>query len=107
MTSLSFFKALADETRLAILKLLTAHDELCVCEPSSRLQLSQPGISRHLAIPRNKGFMLERRDGVWIHYRLHPGFPDWCRTTLESCMKSDASTRHSAIRNAGKARASA
>ncbi|WP_219013294.1 ArsR family transcriptional regulator, partial [Shewanella algae] len=41
-----FFKALADETRLRSLLLILQQGELCVCELTEALALSQPKISR-------------------------------------------------------------
>ena len=63
------FKALADETRLRILSLLTA-GELCVCDLMTVLDLPQSTVSRHLAYLRNAGLVEDRRSGVWMHYRL-------------------------------------
>lgn len=63
------FKALADETRLRIVALLS-HGELCVCHLHAALRLSQPNVSRQLAILRAAGIVEDRRDGKWIHYRL-------------------------------------
>jgi ArsR family transcriptional regulator len=63
------FKALADETRLRIVALLS-HGELCVCHIEEALELSQPNVSRHLAILRAAGIVEDRREGSWVHYRL-------------------------------------
>lgn len=64
-------KALSDETRLGIVALL-AHGELCVCHLEAALNLSQPNISRHMAILRSAGVVEPRRFGNWIYYRLAP-----------------------------------
>ena len=45
---LNVFKALSDETRLRILKLLE-HGELCVCDIVAALNTIQPKVSFHLA----------------------------------------------------------
>jgi ArsR family transcriptional regulator len=63
------FKALSDETRLRILSLLTA-GELCVCDLMAVLDLPQSTVSRHLAYLRNTGLVEDRRQGVWMYYRL-------------------------------------
>jgi len=63
------FKALADETRLRIVALLS-HGELCVCHLEAALGLSQPNVSRHLAVLRAAGIAEDRRQGKWIYYRL-------------------------------------
>lgn len=63
------FKALADETRLRILALLT-RGELCVCELTTVLGVGQSKASRHLAVLRNAGLVTDRRQGVWVYYSL-------------------------------------
>ena len=63
------FKALTDETRLRILKLLE-HGELCVCEIVAALDIVQPKVSFHLATLKGAGLVNDRRHGKWSHYRL-------------------------------------
>lgn len=63
------FKALADETRLRILALLS-EGELCVCDMVAVLQLPQSTVSRHLSYLKNAGWVVDRRQGLWVHYRL-------------------------------------
>jgi ArsR family transcriptional regulator len=63
------FKALADETRLRILALLS-NGEMCVCDLMAILNLPQSTVSRHLAYLRNAGWVEDRRQGVWMYYRL-------------------------------------
>lgn len=77
-----FTRALADSTRLRILVLLLERGELCVCELCEALALPQPKISRHLAVLRESGMLLDRRAGLWIHYRVHPDLPAWAREAL-------------------------
>jgi ArsR family transcriptional regulator len=79
-----FFKCLADETRLRCLILLHGREELCVCELTQALQMSQPKISRHLALLRACGLLQDRRQGAWVYYRLHPALPTWARACLAS-----------------------
>lgn len=79
-----FTRALADTTRLRTLILLESHDELCVCDLTDALALPQPKISRHLAILRETGVVLDRRAGLWIHYRLHPDLPAWAVDSLKA-----------------------
>ena len=66
------FKSFADETRLRIL-LLLGDGELCVCDLMAILSLPQSTISRHLAYLRHAGFVDDRRQGVWMYYRLVSG----------------------------------
>jgi ArsR family transcriptional regulator len=79
-----FFKALCDLTRLRMLVLLGREGELCVCELTHALNEIQPKISRHLALLREIGVVLDRRQGQWIYYRLNPDLPDWARTVLSA-----------------------
>ena len=64
-------KALSDETRLRIMKVLL-EKECCVCEVMQALDISQSRASRNLGILQNAGFLKVRRDGLWIVYSV-----DW------------------------------
>lgn len=66
----TLFKALADETRLRVLKLLGS-GELCVCEIAAALGLEQPRLSFHLRILKQAGLIIDRRQERWIVYRLN------------------------------------
>ena len=85
-TPVWFFKLLADETRLSILTLLSGYEELCVCELVETLHLSQPKISRHLALLKQSGLVSDSRQGHWVYYRLSATTPQWCREILETSM---------------------
>ena len=78
-----FFQLLSDETRLRSLLLMCQEGELCVCEFTHTLDVSQPKISRHLASLRDAGVVLDRRQGQWIYYQLHPNLPEWARRVIE------------------------
>ena len=88
----SFFRLIADNTRLRSMMLLIEHTELCVCELTHALCLSQPKISRHLAQLRDAGLVQDRREGLWIYYRLHPQLPDWIETVLQQTWKANSNT---------------
>ena len=64
---IKMLKALGDETRLRILKLLLKR-ELCVCELEAALNLPQSKVSRHLTVLRSLGLVEGRREGTWIFY---------------------------------------
>jgi len=91
MTADDLFRALSDPTRLRLLLLLADQDELCVCELTHALAVFQPKISRHLAMLREAGIVLDRREGLWIHYRLNPKLPAWVREVLETTARANAS----------------
>lgn len=71
MTELtSLFKALSEEKRLRIIKLLEG-GELCVCDIVAALNMSQPKVSFHLNILKEAGLIKDRKDGRWIYYRIN------------------------------------
>lgn len=63
-------KALADERRLAVLRMLSQADELCACRLLERLDISQPTLSHHMALLVSAGLVSAERRGRWTHYRL-------------------------------------
>jgi len=65
------FKALSDETRLRIMALLLRGQELCVCDIMAALDLPQSTVSRHLSYLRNTGLVDDRRQGIWMHYKVN------------------------------------
>jgi ArsR family transcriptional regulator, arsenate/arsenite/antimonite-responsive transcriptional repressor len=79
---IDLFRLLGDETRLRCLALLAAHGELCVCELTQVLGVSQPKISRHLATLRESGLVSDRRLGVWVYYRLRTDLSGWAQRIL-------------------------
>lgn len=84
------FKCLADETRLRVMLLILREGELCVCELTSALQVSQPKMSRHLAELRLCGLLQDRRQGQWVYYRLPPALPEWVQQVLETTSTANA-----------------
>lgn len=62
-------KALANETRLKMLRLLNIR-EMCVCELTVALNLTQPTASHHLSILQNVGLIKDRKEGKWVFYSV-------------------------------------
>lgn len=87
MDECQIFKALSDPTRLRCLSLLNGVDELCVCELTHALSLPQPKISHHLAALRKVGLVTDRKDGLWIFYRINPNIPKWIINVLNTTIK--------------------
>ena len=63
------FAALADTTRLRIIEAL-ALEEMCVCDLSAALRLSQSATSHQLRILRNLRLVKHRRAGRLVYYSL-------------------------------------
>ena len=66
---LTVFKALSDETRLKVIKLLQ-HGELCVCDIMAAFDMSQSKVSFHLGVLKGAGLVKKRKEGKWMHYTI-------------------------------------
>jgi ArsR family transcriptional regulator len=64
--------ALADPTRLAIVRQLAADSETCACDFTSCCDVGQPTVSHHLRVLREAGLVTSERRGQWVWYRLAP-----------------------------------
>ena len=83
------FKALSDETRLRLLKLLAdqgPEGALCVGALARRLEITQSAVSQHLGVLRMAGLVIDERRGYFVHYRVNrarlAGYIDQARTSL-------------------------
>lgn len=85
---ITFYKCLADETRLKCLLLIQLEGELCVCELMQALDDSQPKISRHLAQLRECGLLRDTRRGKWVYYHIHPELDEWAKLVLQHTQQS-------------------
>ena len=65
-------QALADPTRLAIVRQLASDAEVCACDFTSCCDVAQPTVSHHLKVLREAGWVTSERRGTWIWYRLQP-----------------------------------
>jgi ArsR family transcriptional regulator len=82
-TAADLFAALSHDTRLRTLMLLMRHGELCVCELTHAIGVSQPHLSRHLSQLRELELVADRRAGLWVYYRIHPDLPGWAKALLD------------------------
>ncbi len=66
-------KALADPARLRILSLVAAREggEICTCELTGPLGLTQPTISHHVKILVDAGILTGDKRGKWTYYTLN------------------------------------
>jgi ArsR family transcriptional regulator len=76
------FKALADETRLAIVGQLRERGEVCACDFVACCDVAQPTVSHHLKVLREAGLVTGDKRGLWVYYRLTPGAFDRMRELL-------------------------
>lgn len=63
------FKALADETRLKIIDMLSC-GTMCACDILEEFSISQSTLSYHMRILTESGLVSANRDGSWMRYTL-------------------------------------
>ncbi|GAB4388696.1 MAG: metalloregulator ArsR/SmtB family transcription factor [Thermodesulfovibrionales bacterium] len=78
---LRLMKLLSDETRVRTL-LLLGRKELCVCQIMAVLGVSQPLVSRNLALLEDAGLLAERRQGKLVFYSLRKDLPPRARRLM-------------------------
>jgi ArsR family transcriptional regulator len=72
------FRALSDETRIRLIKLLEDAGEVCVCDIMKAMDISQTRASRNLNILKEAGLVSDRRDKRWIYYSVNKKTADEC-----------------------------
>ena len=80
---ITFYKALSDDTRLKTLLLITLKEELCVCDLTLALELSQPKISR----------------GKWVFYRISETLPNWAMEVFKQTLTNNSEYLASSLAN--------
>ncbi len=65
-------KVLADENRLAIVRMVGNCGEVCACDLLADLNISQPTLSHHMKVLCSCGIVRCRREGRWCHYSIDP-----------------------------------
>ena len=67
LNRIQVFKALADENRMKIIRLLINGD-LCVSALAGKLSISKPAVSQHLKVLWQTGLISGEKRGYWTHY---------------------------------------
>ncbi len=105
-----FAKAFNDATRVRIVAALRGGElrgcgsrvgEVCVCELTEALELSQSTLSSHLQVIRQAGLVSTRKRGKWIYYDLEPSQIALIDTLFEAhkaAMKTDKRLQRDAQR---------
>lgn len=66
----AYMSVVGNETRLRMLHVLWQAGELCVCDLADIFEITQPAVSRHLKILREKALVEARRDAQTIYYSV-------------------------------------
>ena len=95
--SVAFCRALADDTRQEILRVLL-QGEKCVSDLAESFSMSQPTISHHLNILKNLGLVTSRKDGKHVFYDINrENVTECCGMLLNKfCCQDDESAQTSA-----------
>lgn len=72
VNDVQILQALAEPTRLSIVRQLAGMAEVCACDLTACCDVSQPTVSHHLKVLREAGVIAGTRRGTWIYYRLEP-----------------------------------
>jgi ArsR family transcriptional regulator len=81
-------RLLSDSTRLRLLLLLD-REELSVAELSAITQLAQPRVSTHLAKLKEAGLVNDRRQGVFVYYRMSGRIGDASLSALWEVLRAN------------------
>jgi DNA-binding transcriptional ArsR family regulator len=66
----AMLKVLGDPTRIRLIEVLNERGSATVSAITSRLSVSQPRVSKQLAVLHQAGIVSRRRRGMWVHYEL-------------------------------------
>jgi len=80
--------SLAQPIRLKALCLLWDGKERCVCELMETLGTTQSRMSRHMAVLKEAGLVIDRRDAQWVRYRRNPKLPHEKAAIVRSILKA-------------------
>lgn len=83
--SAGMLKALADPTRLRLLSHITAQgcQEVCACDLTAELDITQPTVSHHMKKLVDAGLITREQRGKWAHYSIIPEAFDQLRDFLD------------------------
>ena len=84
-----FFKALGDENRIHILKMLQS-GEKCACKLLEELNISQPTLSHHMKILCDAGIVTGRKEGKWTHYSINRDGVRLVRGVMKELLSADS-----------------
>lgn len=79
----NFFQLLTNDTRVRIILLLKQR-ELCVCQLVGSLGMSQPRVSRQLAVLKRSELVISERTGKWNYYKINPDLDNCAKGALDS-----------------------
>lgn len=67
----NLFKVLSDDTRIKILKIIAAEQEVCGCMLLEKLNINQSTLSHHMKLLVENELVNVRKDWKWSHYSIN------------------------------------
>jgi ArsR family transcriptional regulator len=64
----SRLKALSDPTRLRLFSLVASAPQMCACDLTEPLGVSQPTVSHHLKVLTTAGLLEREQRGKWVYF---------------------------------------
>jgi ArsR family transcriptional regulator, arsenate/arsenite/antimonite-responsive transcriptional repressor len=95
-TITTLMSALSDPTRLGAIRILWDGNEHCVCKLMQKLGASQSRMSRHMAVLKAAGLVVDRRDAQWVRYRRNPALNPRLAAVVESVLAAAREDRKKA-----------
>lgn len=68
--TVTLLKALADQNRLNIVRVIATEDEVCACKIAEDLEINQSTLSHHMKVLCSCGLVASRKEGKWAYYSL-------------------------------------
>jgi ArsR family transcriptional regulator len=78
------------------MQILSDGQEHCVCELMRELDVTQSRMSRHMAVLRQAGLVVDRRDAQWVRYRIAPKLPADVTALLDAALALSGSRKRKA-----------
>jgi ArsR family transcriptional regulator len=86
------FKALGDETRIAVLRQLR-DGEQCACVLLDEVPVGQSTLSHHMKILVDSGIVNARREGKWTHYSIAPACCNYAEEVIDGLLSDTEETK--------------
>ena len=95
--------ALADSSRMEILRELAGAREVCACDFTDCCNVSQPTVSHHLKVLRDAGAVVSERRGNWVFYKIAPNLVERLGGIAQSLVPTGALIQVAALGARGRA----
>lgn len=103
----ALFSALADSTRLKLVRLLCQQrdpDALCVNALATLLGVTQSAVSQHLRVLKAIGLVKGERRGYHIHYSINPEVLKHCQDMMSAALSIGEPAKQNSCQNCNEGR---